>query len=71
MTPKEEELLTGMGNCYEACRADFEETVRMVAGNRDLTPDEVKGTLRSLRERFGDDPQFVRLRRRLPPEFPL
>jgi hypothetical protein len=71
VTPREEELLTGMGNCYAACHANFEETVGMVAGNRGLSADAVKATLRSMRERFDDDPQFQRLRGRLPEEFPF
>ena len=71
VTPREEELLTGMGNCFAACRATFEETVEMVAGNRGLTPDAVRETLRSLRERFQDDPTYRRLRGRLPDEFPF
>jgi hypothetical protein len=71
VTPREEELLTGMGNCYAACHANFEETVEMVAGNRGLTTDAVKSTLRSLQERFREDPTFLRLRGRLPDEFPF
>ncbi|MCI4360105.1 MAG: hypothetical protein L3J91_00215 [Thermoplasmata archaeon] len=71
MTPREEEMLTGMGNCYAACHADFDATVGMVAERRGLTPDEVKATLRHLRERFGTDATFVRLRGRLPTEFPF
>jgi hypothetical protein len=71
VTPREEELLTGMGNCFDACHADFEETVGMVAGNRGLTPEAVKATLRSIRDRFHDDPTFRRLRGRLPDEFPF
>ncbi|HXQ94274.1 MAG TPA: hypothetical protein VN864_03785 [Thermoplasmata archaeon] len=71
MTPQEEELLTGMGNCFAACHADFEGTIGMVADSRGLTPDAVKATLRSLRERFGQDPTFRRLRDRLPAEFPF
>ena len=60
-----------MGNCFDACHANFEETVEMVAGNRGLTPDGVKATLRSLRQRFPVDPTFLRLRGRLPDEFPF
>jgi hypothetical protein len=71
VTPREEELLTGMGNCYEACGADFEETIGMVAQARGLAPDLVKSMLRSMRERFGKEPAFLRLRARLPAEFPL
>ncbi len=71
MTPREEELLTGMGNCYAACHADFEGTVGMVAESRGLAPDAVKETLRSLRQRSGNDPTFERLRGRLPTEFPF
>ena len=60
-----------MGNCYAACHADFEGTVGMVAESRGLTAAEVKATLRSLRERFGQEPAFQRLRQRLPDEFPF
>ena len=69
MTPKEVELLTGMGNCFEACHADFDGTVEMVAGSRDLEPLAVKALLRAIRERDRSDPTYVRLRRRLPSEF--
>lgn len=71
MNPRERELLTGMGNCYEACHADFEGTVEMVANNRHRTTDEVKETLRRLRREFGSDPEYQNLRARLPPDFPF
>ncbi len=71
MTPSERELLTGMGNCYFACHADFEETVRMVGRSRSLTPEEVKETLLRVREQHGQDPDYKRLRSRLPEDFPL
>lgn len=70
MTPTEEELLTGMGNCFEACHEDFEGTVEMVSGYRHLTPDEVRARLLAIRETSGGDALYQRLRRRLPPEFP-
>jgi hypothetical protein len=71
LNPTERELLTGMGNCYEACHDDFEATVGMVAGNRRRTPDDVKATLRSMKERFSSDPDYQRLRARVPSEFPI
>jgi hypothetical protein len=71
VSPREKELLTGMGNCYAACGADFEGTVGMVADARHLSPDEVKGTLNELRARFSSDPEYQALRRRLPESFPL
>ena len=71
MDPKERELLTGMGNCYEACHADFEETIKMVAGNRHRTTGEVKATLRHLRDQFSADPEYRRLRARFPGDFPV
>lgn len=71
MTPREEELLRGMGNCYTACGEDFEHTVGMVARARDLTPEYVKSVLRELRQRNTADPQYKRLRSRLPPDFPI
>lgn len=60
-----------MGNCYRACREDFEATVRMVAGARGLTREEVVGRLRRLREEFGDSEEYRGLRARLPEDFPV
>ncbi|MGC2288716.1 MAG: hypothetical protein WA688_02515 [Thermoplasmata archaeon] len=71
MNPRERELLTGMGNCFEACHADFDGTVGMVADNRHRTPEDVKETLRQLREQFATDSEYQRLRARLPAEFPF
>lgn len=71
MDARERELLTGMGNCFEACHASFEETLEMVAGNRHRTPDDVAATLRSIRARYGANPEYVQLRARFPAEFPV
>ncbi|HEV2166166.1 MAG TPA: hypothetical protein VGS23_04205 [Thermoplasmata archaeon] len=71
MTPKERELLTGMGNCFEACGADFKGTVEMVAGARHLAPEEVEATLERLRSTEGGAPEYQKLRGRLPASFPL
>lgn len=71
MTPRERELLTGMGNCFHACGEDFEGTVAMVAGARHLTPESVKETLTALRAQYGSEPEYLALRGRLPPSFPL
>lgn len=71
MDARERELLTGMGNCYEACGEDFEATVGMVAGSRHRTPEDVKSTLARMRELYASDPDYQRLRQRLPPSFPV
>lgn len=71
MDARERELLTGMGNCFEACGADFEGTVEMVAHSRHREVEEVKATLVRLRESYGRDPDYTALRRRLPETFPL
>lgn len=71
MDPKERELLTGMGNCYEACHADFEETIEMVSGSRHRTHADVIATLRSMRDRYASDPEYRALRGRFPSEFPV
>jgi hypothetical protein len=68
---RERELLTGMGNCFEACGADFEGTVEMVAHSRKRTPEDVKRTLAAMAQRFGPDPEYQALRRRLPESFPF
>jgi hypothetical protein len=69
--PKERELLTGMGNCYEACHDDFEATIGMVSGSRRRSPEDVIATLRDLKERYGSDPEYLELRQRFPAEFPV
>ena len=69
MTSRERELLQGMVNCYNACHANFEETVGMVGSGRGLTSEEVKEILRRLKEAGGED--YLALRSRLPKDFPL
>ncbi len=71
LTPRERELMTGMGNCYASCHADFEDTVRMVSGARDLTPEQVKKMLEDIRAKNAGDADYRRLRNRLPNDFPL
>jgi hypothetical protein len=68
---RERELLTGMGNCYEACGADFEGTIGMVASSRRRHPDEVRATLARMKAAYGADSDYQTLRRRLPDSFPL
>ncbi|MGA7923762.1 MAG: hypothetical protein WCA77_07290 [Thermoplasmata archaeon] len=71
MDDRERELLTGMGNCYEACHEDYEETVEMVAHSRHREVDEVKATLARMRDMYGGDPDYRALRRRVPDSFPF
>jgi hypothetical protein len=70
-TPKELELLQGMGNCYATCGADFEDTVSMVGNARGLEPREVKQILRHIKEAHGNENEYIRLRSRLPKEFSM
>lgn len=70
MTPRERELLQGMGNCYAACHGTFDETVAMVAGSRGRSVSDVRATLTDLRTRCGLEPEFLELRARVPLEFP-
>ena len=71
MEPREKELLTGMGNCYAACGEDFDGTVRMVAGARHRSVEEVRATLDRMRASYSADPEYRALRDRLPASFPL
>lgn len=71
MNESDRELLTGMGNCYDVCREDFEETVRMVSSSRGLTPDLVKARLHRMRKEFGETETYQGLRARLPHAFPF
>jgi len=71
MTPREHELLQGMGNCFAACGEGFDGTTRMVASARGLGKEEVVKTLRMMREKYQDDPDYKKLRARLPEAFPI
>ncbi|MGI0071877.1 MAG: hypothetical protein ACRECT_07450 [Thermoplasmata archaeon] len=71
MDARERELLTGMGNCYEACREDFQRTVEMVAHARHREIEDVEETLARMRGSYHDDPEYRTLRGRLPDAFPL
>ncbi len=71
MDDSDRELLTGMGNCYDVCREDFEETVRMVSSARGLTAGIVKARLHRMREEFGETEPYRALRARLPNAFPF
>ena len=71
MTPRERELLNGMCNCYATCGEDFENTVGMVAHARGRTSDDVIASLTEMKGRYHADPEYVRLRKKLPAEFPL
>lgn len=71
LTPRERELLSGMGNCYRVCRGDFEETVAMVADARGLESGEVLNVLSEMKEKYGRDRDYIELRARLPKEFPI
>ena len=71
MNPRERELMTGMGNCYAACGASFEETIGMVAETRRLTRAQVKEMLAEIRAKYGNDADYRALRDRVPSSFPF
>jgi len=71
MDARERELLTGMGNCFAACGADFDGTVGMVSDSRGRDPEEVRATLARMKAAYGADEDYRALRRRLPAAFPL
>jgi hypothetical protein len=71
MTPRERELLQGMGNCYAVCGEDFRGTTRMVAGARGLTQGEVLKMLNEIKEKYARDQEYRTLRARLPEDFPM
>jgi hypothetical protein len=71
MDARERELLTGMGNCFAACGADFDRTVGMVSDSRGRDPQEVKTTLARMKAAYAEDEEYRALRRRLPDSFPL
>lgn len=69
LNPVDLELLQGMCNCYSVCGEDFEGTVRMVAGARGRTRDDVKEALARLAREHGGEQEYMALRKRLPAEF--
>ena len=71
VTPRDRELMEGMGNCYAACGASFPETLRMVAGTRHRDPAEVAEALRRIARESAQDPEYRALRDRVPTEFPF
>jgi hypothetical protein len=71
VNPRERELMTGMGNCYAACGANFEDTIGMVAETRRLTPEQVKEMLADIRAKYGNDADYQALRNRVPASFPF
>ena len=71
MYPHEHELLKAMGDCYQTCYEDFEETLRMISGWRGYTTDEVKGILLEMKKKYSNDPKYIKLRDRFPKEFPV
>lgn len=71
MTPRELNVFQGMVACYRNCRANFEETVRMVGRARGLSSNEVKDMLTIMKEKSGDTPEYKKLRNKLPKEFPM
>ncbi|EHP69823.1 hypothetical protein MetMK1DRAFT_00003250 [Metallosphaera yellowstonensis MK1] len=64
-------LLEACVRCYNACKEDFESTVRMISEARGLDPEFTKRVLLSLKERYGSTERYRRLRAQLPEEFPL
>ena len=71
MDPVDRELMEGMGNCYAACHASFEETIEMVSGSRRRSPEDVIASLKRLRDQFGATDEYRRLRARFPAGFPV
>ena len=60
-----------MCNCYSVCGEGFDNTVRMVAGSRGRTPEDVKGSLLRLAKESAKEEEYRELRSRLPADFPF
>ncbi len=71
MNDKELELLTAAGNCYQTCLEGFDRTMEMISRWRGYTPQEVIEILRSLNEKYGQDEEYIKLRKRFPTDFPV
>ena len=71
MNDKELDLLEAAGNCYQTCLESFDRTMEMISRWRGYTPEEVIEILREVRERYGQDPHYIELRKRFPEEFPV
>ena len=68
---KELELLNAVGNCYNACHENFEETLNMISGWRGYTSEEVKDILTEVKDKYSQDPEYIKLRKRFPRDFPI
>jgi hypothetical protein len=71
LTPRDRELLEGMCNCRSICGEDFDNTVKMVAGARGRTEEDVKETLLTVAKNHSRDKEYLTLRSRLPADFPF
>ena len=71
MDNKEHELLKAMGDCYNTCKENYEETLRMISGWRGYTTEEVKAILIKMKSKYSNDPEYISLRKRFPKEFPV
>ena len=71
MDEREYELLKAMGDCYNTCFEDFERSLEMISGWRGYTTDEVKEILVKMKKKYLNDPEYNKLRKRFPAEFPV
>jgi hypothetical protein len=71
MEAKELELLTAVGDCFNACHEDFEDTLEMISGWRGYTSGEVMQILLNVKEKYQNDPEYIKLRKKFPKEFPI
>ena len=71
MNDQELELLTAAGNCYQTCLEGFNRTMEMISRWRGYTPEEVIEILRKTKEKYGNEEEYIKLRKRFPEEFPV
>ena len=71
MNDQELELLTAAGNCYQTCLEGFDRTMEMISRWRGYTPEEVIEILRKTKEKFGNEEEYIKLRKRFPEDFPV
>ena len=71
MDEKELELLSALGNCYQTCHENFEESLKMISGWRGFTTEEVKAILTEVKKKYSQTDEYKKLRKRFPTEFPV
>ena len=71
MNDEELELFTAVGNCYQTCKENYEETLKMISGWRGYTTQDAHNILVEVKKKYGATDDYQKLRGRFPKDFPI